>query len=93
MTIYEAMNAVLEELERAIAKFPTFPTDVVHASAIVAEEAGELSAAALQVTYEGGTWEAVEEEAIQTAAMAIRLLASKTVVRRSPQAITGKEAP
>jgi len=65
---------VEEEILSAERKFPTFPTDVIHASAIVNEEAGELSAAALQVTYEGNTWEHVRLEAVQTAAMAVRFL-------------------
>ena len=93
MNEIEAISAITIELRRAIEKFPSWPDDVVHASAIVAEEAGELSRAALQVTYEGGTFEAVEEEAIQVGAMALRLLINNTVVRPSPQTSHTQETP
>jgi len=39
--------AVLEELERARAKHPAFPADVVHQAGIVSEESGELMKAAI----------------------------------------------
>ena len=66
------------ELERAVRKFPTWPTDPLHAIAVVGEEFGELTKAMLQLTYEPGksTAEAVREDAIQTAAMALRLVIS-----------------
>ena len=88
MTENEAILAITMELRKAIKKFPTFPDDVIHQSAIVAEESGELSQAALQVTYEGGSFEAVEKEAIHTGAMALRLLISNNFVRSSSQSQT-----
>ncbi|WP_213993817.1 hypothetical protein [Sodalis sp. dw_96] len=69
---------ILTELERAIRKFPTWPTDPIHASKILDEEVGELSKAVLQATYEphkSGPDE-VRAEAIQAAAMCIRFIAS-----------------
>ena len=68
--------SILAELERAEAKFPKWPTDWIHAAAIVAEEAGELTRASLKLTYEDRTlsFHDLETEAIQTAAMAIRFL-------------------
>ncbi len=72
------LTPILGELERAIRKFPTWPTDPIHASKILDEEAGELSKAVLQATYEphkSGP-EDVKSEAIQAAAMAIRFIAS-----------------
>ncbi len=65
---------IYDELERAIAKFPGWPTDPFHALAIVGEEYGELQQAVVQATYEPGKrgYEEVRAEAIQTAAMAIR---------------------
>lgn len=68
-------DAVYEELIRATAKFPEFPVDMVHRSAIVAEEAGELVQASLDYAYgrEKGP-DKIREEAIQTAAMAFRIL-------------------
>lgn len=69
---------VLAELERATRKFPTWPTDPLHASGVVMEESGELAKAVLQAVYEPhkSTIEDVRTEAIQTAAMAIRFLKS-----------------
>lgn len=75
---------VFTELSRAEAKFPGFPTDPVHAAAIVVEEAGELQQAALEHTYEGGELEQVRNEAVQTAAMALRFLFNFKSYRRRP---------
>jgi len=67
-----------EELRRAVEKFPTWPTDPLHALAVLGEEFGELTKAMLQLTYEPekSSKQHVQEEAIQTAAMAIRLVMS-----------------
>ena len=43
---------VQAELARAVAKFPTWPTDPLHALAVLGEEFGELTKAMLQHTYE-----------------------------------------
>ncbi|RPF70474.1 Lar family restriction alleviation protein [Aurantiacibacter spongiae] len=69
---------VLAEVEKAVAKFPTWPTRIIDAGNVVTEEAGELAKACLQVTYEPHkeTLEGVRMEAIQTAAMCLRFLAS-----------------
>lgn len=66
------------ELQAAVAKFPTWPTEAIDAAAVVAEECGELTKAALECTYEHpkSTADDVRKEAIQTAAMAIRFLIS-----------------
>ena len=71
-------DAIYAELERAIAKFPTWPTDPLHAIAVVNEEVGEAVKAVLQAVYEphkSGPDE-VRAEAIQAAAMAIRFVRS-----------------
>lgn len=67
-----------EELARAIAKYPTWPSDPLHALAVLGEEFGELNKAMLQLTYEPHktSMAEVRAEAIQTAAMAIRLARS-----------------
>jgi NTP pyrophosphatase (non-canonical NTP hydrolase) len=72
------MNDIVAELARAMDKFPTWPTDPLHALAVLGEEFGELSKAMLQLTYEPHkTSQAdVREEALQTAAMAVRLAIS-----------------
>lgn len=74
----EAVFETLREIERAVAKFPTWPTDPLHALAVLGEEFGELTKAVLQSVYEPhkSTPHDVREEAIQTAAMAIRFLVS-----------------
>jgi len=74
----EVTEAVRAELDRAAQKYPTWPTDPLHAVGVLGEEFGELTKAVLQATYEphkAGAAE-VREEAVQTAAMAIRFLAS-----------------
>lgn len=75
------LGAISRELERATAKFPTWPARGIDAAAIVAEESGELQRAVLQATYEGGSVEAVQAEAIETAAMAIQFLLNLPVTR------------
>ena len=74
MTAYAAVDAMLQELERAKAKHPVWPTDIVHQVAIMVEEAGEALRAVLNSAYEGGNIEEVRREVIQTGAMAIRVL-------------------
>lgn len=70
------VKVVLAELERATSKFPTWPTDPLHALAVLGEEFGELTQAVLQATYDGGPTRHVRTEAVQTAAMALRFLMS-----------------
>ena len=71
---------ILEELESAAKKFPEWPTDPIHAAAVIAEEAGEAVKESLQLTYEpekrGASVFALKIELRHTAAMAIRALAS-----------------
>jgi NTP pyrophosphatase (non-canonical NTP hydrolase) len=78
-TIGSAIFAeVAAELERAMKKHPTWPSEPLHALAVLGEEYGELTQAMLQLCYEPekSSRERVREEAIQTAAMAIRLAMS-----------------
>jgi hypothetical protein len=73
--IYSEIN---DELRRATNKFPTWPSDPLHAVGIIGEEFGELSQATLQCVYEphkSDTFD-IRCEAIQVAAMAIRFLMS-----------------
>lgn len=72
---------VLSEIARATRKFPTWPTDPLHALGVVGEEFGELGKAVLQAVYEPhkSGRDQVREEAIQTAAMAVRFIASLDV--------------
>lgn len=70
--------SVFAELERAVHKFPTWPTDPLHAVAVLGEEFGELTKAVLQTVYEPHKVKPgdVRMEALQTAAMALRFLQS-----------------
>ena len=70
----EIIESVLSELHRAESVHPNWPNDPIHAAAIVAEVSGELIRATLNQSYENGDPDEVKLEAIQTAAMAIRLL-------------------
>lgn len=84
MTIEQEVQA---ELARAVAKFPTWPTDPLHALAVLGEEFGELTKAMLQFTYEPHkkvTRADIRAEAIQTAAMALRLAMSLPVYDYAP---------
>jgi len=76
MSDVSAFAAITTELDRARRKFPSWPSDIVHAGAIVGEEAGELLQACLQATYERrpDSDELMRREAIQTAAMCVRFL-------------------
>lgn len=69
---------VLDEVRRATAKFPTWPTDPLHAMGVLHEEVGELSKEVLQLVYEPHKTSPakVREEAIQAAAMALRFAMS-----------------
>ncbi len=74
----DAFSEVFAELAKATRKFPTWPTDPLHALAVLGEEYGELTKDMLQMVYEPHktSRENVRTEALQTAAMALRLFAS-----------------
>lgn len=81
------LNQVIAELARATAKFPTWPTDPLHALAVVGEEYGELQKAVLQHVYEPSkavSRQDIREEAIQTAAMALRFAVSLSLYEYEP---------
>ncbi len=83
------LDDILAELERATNKFPTWPTDPLHALAVLSEEYGELSKAMLQLVYEPHmtTTHEARKEAIQAAAMVLRMILSLDLYdyRKSPQ--------
>lgn len=74
--IEQIKNEVNAEVARARRLFPTWPADIVHAVAIVHEEAGEMcqSANGAFWGHKGATLGDVRKEAIQTMAMCWRLL-------------------
>lgn len=87
--INEILDEVTEELFRATQKFPTWPTDPLHALAVIGEEFGELTQATLQHVYEPlkSDIDDVRTEAIQSMAMHLRFLLSleKYKQRKSEQ--------
>lgn len=84
----ETFDPIIAEVARAMRKFPTWPTDPIHALAVLGEEFGELTKEALQLTYEPhkSTLADFRKEAIQTAAMALRFVASLDDYKFSPGA-------
>ena len=74
--VSDALVDIIAELDRAVTKFPTWPSDIIHASTVVTEESGELAQAALQYVYEGGDLDKARKEAVQTAVTAIRFIIS-----------------
>jgi NTP pyrophosphatase (non-canonical NTP hydrolase) len=88
------INEVVAEVARATGKFPGWPTDPLHALAILGEEFGELTQAMLQRVYEPhkATADDVRTEAVQTAAMALRLLFSLDRYKYKPCAQHAQEA-
>ena len=74
ITREKAIKLILIELDYAKSKHPLYPTDPVHAIAIMAEEAGEAQQAAHDLTYGGKHADKLFNEIIQTGAMAIRAL-------------------
>lgn len=74
MTNTEILNVVVAELIQAKNKWPVFYKDIIHAVAVMNEEAGESIQAALDYTYDNGSMENVKKEVIQTAAMCFRIL-------------------
>ena len=68
------IDAICHEIKQAKKQHPVWPTDKIHAAAIVAEESGELVRATLNHVYENAPERDIKKEAIQTAATCIRLL-------------------
>ena len=64
------------EVQRAREIHPAWPADVIHATAIVAEEAGESVRAALNHVYHGDEVAHIVTELTQTAATCVRALQS-----------------
>lgn len=81
-------SEIQAELQRAKSKFPDWPTDPIHAFAIVAEEFGEAAKEVLQLTYEPSksTLERIRTEVVQLAAMTHRFLESLDRYEFTPSA-------
>lgn len=79
----------IDEVIKAKEKHPNWPTDPVHAAAILGEESGELTQAALDFYAKGGDElrERMSAEAIQCGAMSIRFLLNVWQYRDSNSAV------
>jgi NTP pyrophosphatase (non-canonical NTP hydrolase) len=70
-----AITKIIDELKKAEKKFPGFPSDIVHCSAILSEEAGEVAQAALDFYYgRSDNSDKLIKELTHAGAMAIRFL-------------------
>jgi hypothetical protein len=78
----QCLCELVAELLRAEAKHPDWPSDAIHASAILTEEAGELTQASLDFCYSDGEKWRMRAEAIQCGAMAIRFLLNFDTYKR-----------
>lgn len=74
MTREEAVKHIFNELDKAEKKWPTWPTDKIHMTAILAEETGEAVQAALDCEYTGGDLQKLITELGHAGAMATRCL-------------------
>ena len=84
MTREQAIEKVVEEFDRASKMWPGWPSDPVHAAAVVVEEAGELMQDALDLCYGKKNEAHMANEAAQVAASAIRFLMSVGRYEQTP---------
>ena len=77
------MQQAFAELASARSRYPDWPTDIVHASAVMVEEATEVLKAANNArwNHHSGTCEELRKEVIQTIAMCLRLLTETPALR------------
>ena len=75
------LTDIRAEVARAKVKFTRWPSDPIHAAAIIAEECGEIQKAVLEAVYEPhkGSRKNIRKEAIQAAAMCVRFIESLDV--------------
>lgn len=71
---FQLMFDILSELKRAETIHPNWPSDPVHAAAVLAEEAGEVVKAVNNVVTKHKGDSDYRTEAIQCAAMCVRFL-------------------
>ena len=74
MKIEAILGLVMAEIDRAEKLHPVWPTDLIKAAAIPAEEAGELLKAANDCDEKHTSRQSMITEAVHTAASAIRFL-------------------
>lgn len=72
------VEMVHSELNRAELLHPIYPDDIFEAVAIITEEVGELSKAALDHKHKGEDFQHIIDEGVQVAAMGLRFLFNVT---------------
>jgi len=88
-----AFGKIIEAIFEAEEKHPGWPTDPIHATAIIAEESGELTKAAIDFYFKRNDNEdEMMKEAAQTAAVLLRFMAEKgTYKQEKDQTTQGSE--
>lgn len=90
---FQIINEALNELQRARKRYPDWPIDVVHATVVMCEEAGECLKSANEVrwSHKSATLADLREEVIQTIAMCLRLIVETPGLAKAqhPQALEG----
>lgn len=84
MSEQDIINIMLKAVAESEAKHPSWPSDIIHASAIVAEESGELIQACLEHIDEGKPAVCIQKEAIHTLVTAFRLLKNFDITKFEP---------
>jgi hypothetical protein len=74
---FEIVKEILREVLRAEKLHPKWPSDPVHAAAILAEESGEVVKAVNDVVTKDAYSHIAYAEAIQCAAMCVRFLKNR----------------
>lgn len=76
MTDAEVYAAVQAELQRARAKYPQWPLDIIHAAAVANEEVGEVVKSVNNYFWLHGedTVADIHQEAVQAIAMLVRFV-------------------
>lgn len=74
MTTEKILTSILTEVEQAEKKHPIWPSNLIHGGAVVSEEAGEFIKAILDYNEHKSSKYWSMQEAVQTAATAIRFL-------------------
>ncbi len=73
-TTIDVFNDIQTELDRSFELHGDLPANIVGMTAIMAEEAGECVKAANNCVFHGATVAELEKEAIQTAAMCVKMV-------------------
>lgn len=85
------VEMVHSELNRAELLHQDYPDNIFEAIAIITEELGELSQAALDHKYKGDDFQNIIDEGVQVAAMGLRFLFNVSRFKEVDNAITNRK--